>query len=104
LEALMSTRPRGLAAAGRRLWDAVTTGYDLDAPELALLEEACKTRDLIAELRLKVAETGPIIDSRQGPRVSPAAVEARQQAAVLVKLVASLGLPKGAFDDLEKGK
>jgi hypothetical protein len=99
----MTNRPRGLAAPGRRLWDCVTADYELDAPELALLEEACKTRDFIAELRLKVAETGPIIDSRQGPRVSPAAVEVRMQSLVLAKLIASLGLPKGALDDLVGG-
>lgn len=100
----MSSRPRGLAAPGRHLWDAVTGDLDLDAHDLALLEEACKTRDLIAELRRKVAETGAIIGSNQAPRVHPAAVEARQQALVLAKLVASLGLPKGALDDLVGGK
>ncbi|BBY84171.1 hypothetical protein H7I53_18375 [Mycolicibacterium pulveris] len=94
----MTSRPRGLATAGRRLWDAVTADFDLDPPELALLEEACRARDLIAELRRKVAETGAIIDSNQGPRVHPAAVEARQQSLVLAKLVASLGLPKGVLD------
>jgi phage terminase small subunit len=82
----------------------VTGEFELDAPELALLEEACKTRDLIVELRRKVAETGPIIDSNQGPRVHPAAVEARQQALALAKLVTTLGLPKGVVDDLVGGK
>jgi hypothetical protein len=33
----------------------------------------------------------------------PAAVEARQQALVLAKLVAALGLPKGVLDDLVGG-
>ena len=97
----MTTRPRGLAGAGRRLWDAVTGDYELDAPEAALLEEACKVRDFIADLRRKVAADGPIIESRQGPRVHPAAVEARQQSLALAKLVGSLGLPKGALDGLD---
>jgi hypothetical protein len=100
----MSTRPRGLGTPGRRLWDAVTGDYDLDAPELALLEEACKIRDFIADLRRKVAEDGPIIDSPQGPRMHPAATECRQQALALGRLVGALGLPKGALpDDLTGG-
>jgi hypothetical protein len=97
----MSTRPRGLAAAGRRLWDAVTGDYELDAPELALLEEACRVRDFIADLRRKVAADGAVIQSSQGPRVHPAAVEARQQSLALAKLVTSRGLPKGILGDVE---
>lgn len=97
----MTARPRGLRAPGKRLWNAVTGDYELDAPELALLEEACKVRDFIADLRAKVAADGSVISSSQGPRVNPAAVEARQQTLVLLKLVGGLGLPKGALDDLD---
>lgn len=97
----MATKPRGLGTPGRRLWDAVTGEYELDTPELALLEEACRIRDFIADLRQKVAETGAVIDSRQGPRMHPAAVEARQQTLALAKVIGSLGLPKGALDDID---
>lgn len=79
----------------------MTGEYELDAPELVLLEEACRIRDFIADLRQKVAETGAVIDSPQGPRLHPAAVEARQQTLALAKVVGALGLPKGALDDIE---
>ncbi|CAM4374441.1 hypothetical protein MB901379_00484 [Mycobacterium basiliense] len=97
----MANRPRGLSTPGRRLWDAVTGEYELDAPELALLEEACKIRDFLADLRAKVAESGAVIDSAQGPRVHPAAVQGRQQTLALAKVVGALGLPKGALDDID---
>jgi hypothetical protein len=99
LEALMTDTPRGLRAAGKRLWEAVTSTFDLDPPEAALLEEACRTRDLLADLRREIAQNAAVIDSSQGPRVHPAMVEARQQRLVLAKLLAGLGLPKGLVDD-----
>ncbi|MGH3968464.1 MAG: terminase, partial [Mycobacterium sp.] len=64
---------------------------------------ACKTRDFIADLRAKVAAEGSIIDSRQGPRLHPAAVETRMASLALLKLVGGLGLPKGAIDDIDDG-
>jgi hypothetical protein len=95
----MTDTPRGLRAPGKRLWVAVTSEFDLDPPEAALLEEACRTRDLLADLRREIAQNPPVIDSSQGPRVHPAVVEVRQQRLVLAKLIAGLGLPKGLADD-----
>ncbi|MBN3458794.1 terminase [Mycobacterium sp. DSM 3803] len=91
----MMQTPRGLKAAGRRLFDAVAADYELDPPEAVLLGEACKMVDLLADLRAEVARSGLMVDSSQGIRVNPAAVEARQLALALTKLVGSLGLPKG---------
>jgi hypothetical protein len=51
--------------------------------------------DLLADLRSEVARSGLMVDSSQGIRVNPAAVEARQLALALAKPVGSLGLPKG---------
>ena len=87
----MTDTPRALRAAGRRLWEAVTGTFDLDPPEAALLEEACRTRDLLADLRREIARNPAVIDSSQGVRVHPVIVEA--------KLLAGLGLPKGLVDD-----
>jgi hypothetical protein len=87
--------PRGLKAAGKRLWASVTDDYDLDPPEATLLGEACRMVDLLADLRSEVARSGLMVDSSQGIRVNPAAVEARQLALALAKPVGSLGLPKG---------
>lgn len=94
----MTTRPRNLRAPGRHLWDAVTTDYELCADDLAVLEEACRTRDLITDLRAKVAENGLITASSQGERVNPAIVEARQQALLFSKLLAALKLPSDITD------
>jgi phage terminase small subunit len=95
----MTTTPRGLRATGKRLCEAVTCTFDLDPPEAALLEEACPTRDLLADLRAEIARNPAVIDSSQGVRVHPAIVEARQQRLVMAKLLTGLGLPRGLVDD-----
>jgi hypothetical protein len=95
----MTDTPHGLRAVGKRLWEAVTGTFDLDPPEAALLEEACRTRDLLTDLRREIARNPAVIDSSQGVRVHPVIVEARQQRLVLAKLLAGLGLPKGLVDD-----
>jgi phage terminase small subunit len=95
----MATTPRGLRAAGRRLWTAVTSDFELDPPELELLTEACRTLDLITDLRAEAAMNGIVIASNQGVRVHPAVVEARQRRLALAKLLSALGLPKGLAED-----
>lgn len=91
--------PRGLKTGGRRLWSAVTTDFELDESASAVLVEACFTADLLAELRLKLTEIEPVIDSTQGPRVHPLLCEVRMQRLALAKLIASVGLPKELAED-----
>ena len=45
-----SYAPRGLGAAGRRLWKSVTDTYELEEHERAVLTEAARTADLCAKL------------------------------------------------------
>lgn len=91
--------PRGLNAAGRRLWDASTDEFELANHELALLEEACRVRDRIVELDAAVKADGLMLPSSQGARVHPAVSECRQQRLTLARLLATLGIP-GLDDDL----
>ena len=91
--------PPGLAGAGRRLWDAVILEYELEEHETALLIEACRTLDLLGRLDRLVRREGPIVETPQGPRAHPAAVEARQQRIALARLLAALRLPAGDEED-----
>ena len=94
------TTPRGLLAAGRRLWDSATTEYDWAAHELIILVQGCQTLDRINQLDAAVAKDGLIITSSQGNRVHPAVAEARQQRLTLARLLVSLGIPALEGDDL----
>lgn len=82
--------PAGLGTAGRALWRALHTDFDLAEHERRLLTEACRTADLLDQLAADVAEHGPL-DSEGQPR--GAVVEARQQRQLLARLLASLRVP-----------
>ena len=78
--------PTGTCAAGRRLWASVVTDYTLDEHELAVLTEAVRTVDtvdLLDKLETVIRSEGPIVESPQGRKANPAAVEARAQRIVL---------------------
>lgn len=95
--------PEGTEEAGRRLWDSVLTEYELEEHERALLVEAVRTVDLLARLEVIVTEEGPVIDSPQGRKAHPAAVEGRQQRIALARLLAALRLPAGDEEDRQSG-
>lgn len=86
--AMVSSRaPRGLNAAGRKLWDAATSSYDLEAHELLLLENAARTADLIAGLQARIEVDGPV--SAEG-KTHSAVLEIRQQRITLARLLVAL--------------
>jgi hypothetical protein len=41
--------PQGLAPGGRKLWSAIVSDHELDAPQLVQLEEACRAKDRLDE-------------------------------------------------------
>lgn len=90
--------PKGLHAAGRRLWRSVSADFVLDEHERALLLAACRTADLLD--RLAAAADGALtVTNRFGEVVAaPAVVEHRQQSQTLARLLASLRLPAGEQD------
>lgn len=92
------TAPRGLGAAGRRLWRELLSVYVLDPHERAMLTEACHTADTCAVLQAQVAAMGPalFVVGPQGVKAAPAVVELRQQRLVLARLLASLRIPAEA--------
>ena len=95
--------PAGARAAGRRLWSSVVEHYELEEHETALLVEAVRTVDLLDVLDAAVRRDGPLIDTPQGLRAHPAAVEARQQRIALARLLAALRMPAGAEEEHPKG-
>ncbi len=88
-----------LGAAGARLWASVTDAWDLDVHEESLLRAACRTADLVERLDAEVEAEGVVIDSPQGRKAHPAAVELRQQRLTLARLLAALRMPQGTEGD-----
>jgi len=90
--------PTELRSPGSRLWSSIADEYDLEEHESAVLLEAARTVDLLDTLNTNVQTEGAIIDSPQGRRANPAAVESRHQRMALARLIAVLRLPSGEGD------
>ncbi|MDT5347037.1 MAG: hypothetical protein QOH91_324 [Mycobacterium sp.] len=86
---------KGMAAAGRRLWDSVNAVYVLDEHESALLREACRTVDLLDDLQKLIDKQGLTDGSFEGKGMNPALRELRAQRLVLSRLMRDLKLPVG---------
>ncbi len=91
--------PTSTGTAGRRLWSSVLVEYELEQHEIALLTEAVRTVDQLDDLAALVDRDGLLLDSPTGPRIHPAAVEARQARIALARLLAALRLPAGEEDE-----
>ena len=87
--------PAGLQDAGQALWSAVTSDYQLEEHELALLNQAARTVDLIDDLQARWSADGLMSESSQGSRVHPAVVEVRAQRLALARLLSALKIPTG---------
>src|ERR1044072_9309200 len=72
--------PKGLTARGRKLWRQVLSEYTLRPDELVLLENACRTVDLIADLEAAMigeplVTTGGMGQAREHPLLSGARMQ-----------------------------
>lgn len=89
--------PTGLLTRGKQLWKELHAVYDFsDAPEkTAILEEACRTADVVKRLQAVVDAADEIrVRGSQGqPVAMPELLELRQYRALLVQLLKALGCP-----------
>jgi hypothetical protein len=88
--------PADAGPAGRRLWRAVLTDFELAEHEMSLLRQAARAADLCEQLQKIVDEQGPLATNRLGDeKPHPALVELRQQRLVLARLIVALRVPLG---------
>lgn len=87
--------PTGLRKSGRALWRAVLEDFDLDEHERGMLTQAARIADLCDDLQRLLDAEGLMTTTSQGPRVHPAAVELRQQAIALARLLTAMRIPAG---------
>lgn len=97
--------PKGTGKAGTDLWNGLLAEWEFDVHEMALLTEAARTADALAELQTAVDKDGAIVQDRFGSdRAHPALVEARQLRVTFARLLAALRVPDGAEGDESKGR
>lgn len=85
--------PRGLKAAGKRLWNDITGEWDLRPDELRVLADAARQADLIERIENELPHVPLIVQGSQGQEViQPLISEIRQQRATLASLLRQLKL------------
>jgi hypothetical protein len=80
--------PAHLGESGAALYRDAVDEYELSIPERAALLQAAETVDTLRALEDSIRETGPIVAGRPNPLLG----EARQQRAILVRLLGLLDL------------
>jgi hypothetical protein len=89
--------PRGLKSAGRALWKDLHERFDFSADphRSALVEDACRTKDVITRLQAVVDEANDLrVQGSQGQPVGmPELAELRQYRSLLAALLKALALP-----------
>jgi hypothetical protein len=87
------TPPAGLGEAGRSLWTDVLASFVLEGHELAALTDACRVRDVIAELDEVIAREGTTIERETGPAPHPVLAALARERTLYGRIIASLALP-----------
>ena len=86
--------PKGLSGRSNKFWSTVTAKYDLRPDEYRLLEDSCRTMDVVDALQVSFrGEPLTVVGGRGQVTVHPLLVELRQQRIVLASLLKQLGLP-----------
>lgn len=105
-------KPLNLCLRGEALWDSVTAEREFDAAGYALLEDACRTADIIQRLtdmlELDEADWIRIVEDAMGTsdrekrlivNVRPLLGEIRQQRLAMNRLMNQLGIGHLSGDD-----
>lgn len=87
--------PNGLKVRGRALFKQITGVYVLDAGEMVLLHELCRTVDTIDAIESRVTADGLTISGGRGqiPRAHPLLFPLAEHRKVVSRLVGELALP-----------
>lgn len=86
--------PRGLKAAGRKLWKATTDKYEMREDELVTLKAACAEADLIDRMEKELQTESLTVEGSMGQLVAhPLVQELRQHRATMARLLIGLKLP-----------
>jgi hypothetical protein len=86
--------PAGSSAEAKRLKSSVLEQYVLEQHELALLVQATRTITTLDRLDAELRRDGAMLDSPQGSRVHPAAVESRLQSIALARVLAAFAVAR----------
>lgn len=77
-------------------WRETTANYTFNVAEMLILKELCRVITRLDRLQAAAANEPLVVPGKTGPTSNPLLVEARLQATVAARLVASLRIPDEA--------
>lgn len=86
--------PDGLGDSGRRLWDGLTAGRELDPATEALILNAARVADRLDELTAEIGGVLTVMNERGDEIANPLITEHRAQLGVLRMVLTTLGVGK----------
>lgn len=93
--------PKGLGAAGRRLWRVVCDGFELEGHSFETLMQACEALDRAEGCRAKIEDEGLTVRDRFGAlKPHPLLAAERDARSSFIRCLHELGLdviPPGAI-------
>jgi len=91
--------PAGLGPAGNALWQSIVAVYELWPGELALLDRACRTTDVLERLDAELGAGSMVVKGSAGqPRANPALAAIAEHSRLLDVLLRPLALPQPGED------
>lgn len=92
--------PAGLTGEGARLWNDISSKWELRPDELRILADACAEAELIDDLARAMVDQPKLVRGSQGQEViNPLISEQRQHRATLASLLKQLRLPDENGDE-----
>jgi hypothetical protein len=92
--------PANLAEAGRKLWQSVTSVYELAPAELVMLGRAAVTADTLAAMDAEIAEQGLSVKGSRGQVIPNRLVKVRVELDRLLDVqIRALNLPMPGEDE-----
>lgn len=86
--------PTKLGPKARKVWQEITSVYELRTDELRVLEDACREIDLVERLEEEFRDAPTMVKGSMGQMVaSPLLQELRQHRQVAARLLKQLNLP-----------
>jgi hypothetical protein len=84
---------RKFDAAGQKLWDSITSEYDIsDSGGIALLCQICAAQDRIEQLAAQISTDGAVVRTKSGPKAHPTLRDELGNRAFVVRGLQTLGI------------
>ena len=101
----MMDPPKSLRKQGKKLWEDIVNGWEIQPEQAVLLQDLCESQDRITELSSLLRAEGQVIQDRFGaPKPHPAAALLKGEVGNFTRLYKALALEVPGESDVRPGR